>query len=82
MTSIPTTFYALSPEKVQQYARDACANLCDLGELTNSEDLPARAQLIMAAVQTRQRFQALANRSRELREALDRFEARRIAIRA
>lgn len=73
---------ALSPEMVRQYARDACANLCELGELTQSGDLLARAQLIHAAIDTRRRFKALAARSQDLRDALDRFKARREAIRA
>lgn len=73
---------AMSPEMVMEYAKAACANLCEAGQLRRRDDLVARAQLIHAAMITRQRFKALYDRSRELRDALERFEERRKAMRA
>jgi hypothetical protein len=73
---------AMSTEMVQAYAKAACADLCEVGEIQQHQDLVARAQLIHAARMTRHRFKALYERSRLLREALDRFEQRRSAMRA
>ena len=77
MTENDNPLHALSPEMVREYAKDACANLCDLSQMRRRDDLRARAQVIHAAITTRQRFQALYDRGRELREALERFKARR-----
>lgn len=73
---------AMSPEMVQEYAKAACANLCEPGLIRRRDELVARAQMIHAAALTRERFKALYDRSRELREALERFEERRRKLQA
>lgn len=71
----------LSAAAVLERATAACANLCEPGMMRRRDDMLARAQLICAAMRTRQRFKALHERSRELQAALDRFKLRREATR-
>jgi hypothetical protein len=69
--------HALTPAMVGEYARAACTHLCEIGSMRRRDDLQARARVIHAALATRRRFEALYERSQRLREALDRFKARR-----
>lgn len=67
---------------VLERAKAACANLCHPGEMRSDSDLRSRAQLIHAVIRTRSQFKAFRDRGIELQAALDRFKARREAMRA
>jgi len=67
---------------VLEHAKAACAHLCHPGQMRRDSDLHARAQLIHAVIRTRRQFKAFRDRGLELQAALDRFKARREAMRA
>lgn len=67
---------------VLQHARRACADLKPLGSPMTPAELEQRAQIIDTVVRTRKLLQLLQGRADDLEAALDRFKARREAIRA
>jgi hypothetical protein len=67
---------------VLERAKAACAHLCTPGQMRRHDDLLQRAQLMHAVIRSRAQFKALHERSLELQAALDRFKARRAALRS
>ncbi|MFC4819218.1 hypothetical protein [Dokdonella ginsengisoli] len=67
---------------VLERAKAACAHLCKPGQMRRHDDLLQRAQLMHAVIRSRAQFKALHERSLELQAALERFKARRAALRS
>jgi len=72
----------LAAVNVLQHARQACAGLKPLGSPLTQAELEQRAQIIDTVVRTRKLLQVLQGRADDLEAALDRFKARREAMRA
>lgn len=72
----------LAAVNVLQHARRACADLKPLGSPMTPTELEQRAQIIDTVVRTRKLLQLLQGRAEDLEVALDRFKARREAMRA
>lgn len=72
----------MSAVAVLEHARNACAHLCKPGQLRRRDDLLQRAQLVHAVIRSRAQFKVLHERSLELQAALERFKARREAMRS
>jgi hypothetical protein len=72
----------LAAVNVLQHARKACAELKPLGSPLTQAELEQRAQIIDTVVRTRRLLQLLQRRADDLEAALDRFKARREAMRA
>lgn len=66
---------------VLERAKAACAHLCAPGQMRRHDDLMQRARLMHAVIRSRAQFKALHERSLELQAALERFKARRVAMR-
>jgi BMFP domain-containing protein YqiC len=67
---------------VMQRARDVSANLRPLDTPMSEHELAQRAAMIAKVIRARSKLQQLRNRAEALEEALDRFKARRAAMRA
>ena len=63
-------------------AKDACANLKPMAMEMTDEELHQRALVIEKVIRARQKLQNLRDRAETLQGALDRFKARREAMRA
>jgi hypothetical protein len=76
-TNVRNPFAAVS---VLEHARDACINLkpmaCPMTEL----ELRQRAEVVAHVIQARRKLQLLRDRSERLRGDLERFKARRQAM--
>jgi len=72
----------LAAVEVLQRARAACANLKPLGMELSPEELAQRARIIDTVIRTRALLQTLQARADDLGGALERFKARRAAMRA
>jgi hypothetical protein len=72
----------LAAVNVLQHARRACADLKPLGSPMTVAELEQRAQIIDTVVRTRKLLQLLQGRAGDLEFALERFKARREAMRA
>jgi len=68
--------------EVLKHAKAACAHLTPPGAMRRQEDLITRARLIHSVIQTRRKLQALHQRTLALGEAVERFKAQRLAMRA
>lgn len=65
---------------VLEQARSACADLCNPGQMRRRADMAGRAQLMLAVIRSRERFQQIVDRNLQLQCALDRFQQRRGTI--
>ena len=67
---------------VMQRARDVSTNLSPLTSPMSEHELAQRAVMIAKVIRARSKLQQLRNRAEALEDALDRFKARRAAMRA
>lgn len=62
--------------------KNVCANLKPMAMEMSDEELLQRAELIEKVIRAQRKLQQLRDRAETLQEALDRFKARREAMRA
>jgi hypothetical protein len=67
---------------VLERARDASTRLRPLTDPMSDKELVQRAEMIAKVIRARTKLQQLRNRAESLQGALDRFKARREAMRA
>lgn len=63
-------------------AKDVCANLKPMAMEMTQRELEQRAEVIEKVIRARRKLQLLRDRAETLQSALDRFKARREAMRA
>ena len=63
-------------------AKDVCANLKPMAMEMTQQELEQRAEVIEKVIRARRKLQQLRDRAETLQNALDRFKARREAMRA
>jgi hypothetical protein len=67
---------------VLEGARDACINLKPMSMHMTDQELQQRAQVVAHVIYARAKLQLLSQRAEQLKGDLDRFKARREAMRA
>jgi hypothetical protein len=72
----------LSALNVMERARDVSTRLRPLSEPMTEEELQLRAELTAKVIDARNKLELIRNRTAELQKALERFKARREAMRA
>jgi uncharacterized protein involved in tolerance to divalent cations len=67
---------------VLEGARDACVNLKPMAMYMTDTELQQRAEVVAHVIQARAKLQLIRDRANQLQGDLDRFKARREAMRA